>query len=367
MTLSLENSRERQQRLLEVLSDRKLDAAVCGFPAHVYYFTAFLPHWTHQSAVVVFADGSSWLTTPNEPAERAAADRIVSYEASYLYTLRQEQPAIVADQVLEVLKDKKTRRVGIDASLVTSQVALGFEGPAEPIDANLWRMRRKKDPDELELMKGAIRCTQAMHRRAREIVEPGVSELHVFGELHATAVKTAGEPMTALLGNDYACGQLGGPPRKDHLAAAGEIYILDLGPAYRGYFADNTRAIAVNRRPTDAQIEAWQTVTAALQLVEGIARPGIKCRELYETVEAHFKEKRGTGLRHHLGHGVGLQPHEYPHLNPHWDDVLMEGEVVSVEPGLYGAGLAGGIRLENQYLVTADGIKNLVDAPLELT
>ena len=273
---------------------------------------------------------------------------------------------MVAGQVLEALKGKNAQRIGMDASPVTSQVSLGFEGSMEAIDDDMWQMRRRKDPDELELMKMAIRCTETMYRRAGEIVEPGVSELYLFGELHATAVKTAGEPLTALLGNDYACGQLGGPPRKDRPAAAGEIYILDLGPAYRGYFSDNTRAFSVDRQPTDAQLEAWEAVVEAMRLVEKMARPGVKCRELFNAVDAYFKEKRATGMSHHLGHGVGLQPHEYPHLNHHWDDVLMEGELITVEPGQYGPELAGGIRLENEYLVTADGIQNLVDVPLEL-
>ena len=69
---------------------------------------------------------------------------------------------------------------------------------------------------------------------------------------------------------------------------------------------------------------------------------------------------------HHLGHGVGLQPHEYPHLNPKWDDVLLEGETFTAEPGLYGPQLNGGIRLENLYHVTATGVENLIAAPLEL-
>jgi Xaa-Pro dipeptidase len=74
----------------------------------------------------------------------------------------------------------------------------------------------------------------------------------------------------------------------------------------------------------------------------------------------------GKTFPHHLGHGVGLQPHEYPHLNPMWDDVLMEGEVFAAEPGLYGLELAGGIRIENNYLVTASGVENLLSSPMEL-
>jgi Xaa-Pro dipeptidase len=215
-------------------------------------------------------------------------------------------------------------------------------------------------------MKTAIACTKAMYERAREIIEPGVPELTVYAELHAAAVSTAGEPLSAYLGNDYACGVPGGPPRKDRVAQAGELYILDLGPAYRGYFADNSRAFAVNGKPTDAQMRAWETVTATFPIVERMARPGVRCRDIFDAVDAHYRAATGKPFPHHLGHGVGLEPHEFPHLNPRWDDTLIEGEVFTVEPGLYGPELGGGMRLENQYLVRPGGVTNLTPFPLGL-
>jgi Xaa-Pro aminopeptidase len=63
---------------------------------------------------------------------------------------------------------------------------------------------------------------------------------------------------------------------------------------------------------------------------------------------------------------VGLEPHEAPHLNPKWDDVLMEGEVFTAEPGLYAPELRAGMRIENQYLVTAAGVENLTPFPTTL-
>jgi Xaa-Pro dipeptidase len=205
-----------------------------------------------------------------------------------------------------------------------------------------------------------------MYDRARQIVEPGIPELNVYAELHSVAVQTAGEPLSAYLGNDYACAATGGPPRKNRTARSGELYILDLGPAYRGYFSDNCRTIAVNRAPTDAQMRAWTTVMGAFPIVERTARPGARCREIYDAVDDYYREAAGEPFPHHLGHGVGLQPHEYPHLNPKWDDVLMEGEVFTAEPGLYAPELAGGLRIENQYLVTRDGVTNLTPFPAEL-
>ena len=355
-----DHARARQKRLLAEMQAQRLDAVVVAWPQNVYYLTTHRTHWLQQSAVVLWADGRSLLVCANEPARGAAVDDAVAYEANPMGTQRQEQPSVVASRLVEILSARHpTGRIGIDASLVTSQLPTRWEFDAVHINPVLWQLRRRKDPDELELMKTAIACTKAMYDRARQIIEPGVPELTVYSELHAAAVSVAGEPLSAYLGNDYACGVPGGPPRKGRAARAGELYILDLGPAYRGYFSDNSRAFSVDRKPTDAQMRAWETVTAVFPIIERMARPGMRCREIFDAVDAHYREKTGKPFPHHLGHGVGLQPHEFPHLNPKWDDTLMEGEIFTVEPGLYGEELGGGMRIENQYLVTRGGVMNL--------
>jgi Xaa-Pro dipeptidase len=373
--LTVEHSRQRQRRLLDVMQRRRLDAAVVGAPHHCWYFTAQRHFWLNQTGFVLFNDGRSWMAAAQQEPKEAAADETAVFEAKWMSTVRQEQPSVVAELVLEALRKRGAKRIGVDSSMVSAQVVrmLGEQqwgranGPVESIDDELFQLRRRKDPDELELMKKAVACSKAMHARARQIIEPGVEELHVFGELHAAAVKEAGEPLSDRLGNDYACGAGGGPPRRDRRAEAGELYILDLGPAYRGYFADNCRTYSVVRQPTDVQLNVWQNVKDAFPIVERMARPGVRCREIFEAVDEHFRQVRGKGMPHHLGHGVGLQPHEYPHLNPKWDDVLLEGEVFSAEPGQYGEDLRAGIRLENSYVVTSTGVENLLaDVPLEL-
>ncbi len=359
-------SRQRQQRLMQILHERKLDALVLGLAHHVYYATAHRPFWLHSSAFVLFSDGSSVLTSANSPNNAAAADDAVAFEANWLGTQRQEQPAVVADQVRTLLNVRSAKRVGVDASAVTSQLGIRFEGTVESIDTELWQARRAKLPDELALMRRAIDCTKAMYDKAREIIEPGLAEIDLYTQLHAAAVKSSGEPMTALLGNDFACGTGGGPPRSGHRAEAGQLWILDLGPSYRGYFADNARVFAVDRKPTDLQLKTQKAIAETFSIVERMAKPGVKCREIFTAVDEHLKQSLGQGLSHHLGHGVGLQPHEFPHLNPKWDDTLIEGDVFTAEPGIYGKELNGGIRLENQYLVTADGVENLTQFPMEL-
>ncbi len=258
------------------------------------------------------------------------------------------------------------RRVGIEFSSCPPHVSRCCQ-TSELIDLEpeLLRLRRRKDADELALLKRAIAATGRMYERAREIIQPGLNELAMFSALQSVAVECCGEMLSGT-GNDYACGVRGGPPR-DRDCVAGELYILDLGPAYRGYFADNARTLAVNDRPTDDQLAAWQYVCEALRLVERRARSGVSCRELYAEVAAWLNEAPVGSWSSHLGHGIGLYVHETPHLNPNWDDRLEAGDVIAVEPALYAPQLCCGMRIENDYLVTESGLELLSPFPLELS
>ena len=71
--------------------------------------------------------------------------------------------------------------------------------------------------------------------------------------------------------------------------------------------------------------------------------------------------RNGWRFTHHLGHGIGLAPHEAPRLNPHWDDIFQVGDVFTAEPGLYGVDLRAGVRIEQEYLVTEHGVERLSD------
>lgn len=347
MNLDPDFCRKRQQRLAKELSELEIDRAVLALPEHVQYFSGFRPHKLMTAIVAIDADGSSLLVAPNEEPEGHAAGRCVTFKAQHICTLRQEM-AVLATSAL-------TDAIGIRERTEDD----------EQLRETLWKLRRRKDPDELAMMRKAIDCTTAMYGRAREIIEPGISELEVFNQLHATAVEVAGEPLTDL-GNDYQVCSPGGPPRDGVVAKDGDLYILDLGPAYRGYYADNCRTFAVNRNPTDRQLQAWQRCVDVLDHVEKTVNPGVSCPELFASSKAMLDDFEPDAFYHHLGHGVGLYPHETPHLNPNWNDVFEEGDVFTAEPGLYGEDLQAGIRLEQNYLVRADGVERLTSFPLDL-
>jgi Xaa-Pro dipeptidase len=357
--------RRRQARLLEAAANERLDLIVLVLPEHVEYLTGH--RWDHRFAplVALAADGTCLLVCPDKPAADAAADEQRTYEAKWRSTLRNDQREAAAAVLGDWAGGRGLRRVGVEFSACPPHVVHRLAA-AELVDVEptLLAMRRRKDPDEVHVLRRAITACGAMYETARGLIAPGVNELEVFSALQAAAVRSCGEMLTAT-GNDYACGVRGGPPR-DRRCAAGELYILDLGPAYRGYFADTSRTIAVDGKPSDEQLAAWERVCGALEIVERMARPGVRCRAIYEEVFAWLAEAPVGSWSSHLGHGIGLFPHEAPHLNPSWDDVLAEGEVIAVEPALYDPALRTGLRLENDYLVTAAGVELLSPFPLEL-
>jgi Xaa-Pro dipeptidase len=357
--LTASYARQRQQRLATRAGGLGVDALLISDPRHVYYLTGYLASPNHRAALVLRIGGKSTLIAPGQPRMEVAADDVVTYSPM----LRLDQARHVASLANPPLIG--ATRIGCDSSDVAS-LTIRHMSHVVNIDDTLHQMRRVKDPDELATMQRAIDATRAMYERARQIVQPGIAEIEVYNQLHATAVESFGEPMTALLGNDFACGTGGGMPRNGRNAQAGDIYILDLGPAYRGYFADNCRAISVGRNPTDEQLKAWQAIVDVFPIVESLAKPGARTRDIYNAVDEHFLSRFGRRQHHHLGHGVGLVPHEYPFLKPDHDDTLLEGEIFTAEPGIYAPNLRGGVRLENQYLVTGTGVQNLTPFPLEL-
>src|SRR5438105_139882 len=146
-------ARQRQRRLLERVQSRKLDAVVVADPQHVYYLSAFRPTWLHFAGLILFSDSRSLLVSANAPAANTAADEVVSYEANWFSTLRQEQPALVAARLIEALHGRRAKSIGLDASTISSQLAMVVGDGCTPIDPDLWQLRRRKDPDELALMK----------------------------------------------------------------------------------------------------------------------------------------------------------------------------------------------------------------------
>jgi Xaa-Pro dipeptidase len=196
-----------------------------------------------------------------------------------------------------------------------------------------------------------------------------MTEYQAFSIMSEALVHRA-ETSVTLLG-DFACGvrsiTQGGPPTARKLQS-GDLFILDIYPAYNGYVCDLCRTFVIGQ-PSQLQQDTWAHVMQGHSLAERLLRPGAKASQVYEELRAHleaFEPARGS-FKHHAGHGLGLNAWEYPWLTPGSDHVIQEGEVIAFEPGLYSEEMQGGIRLEHNYLVTRNGVVALDSFPMELS
>jgi Xaa-Pro dipeptidase len=356
--------RGRQRRLLEAVEQRHVDLLLLSRRESIQWLTGIHVRPPFEPLAAMTSAGHVTLVVPERQlGEPAAADELIGYEAKWHSTTRDDQQAVSA-AVLRGALPTGSQPVACEFSFFGRYLAEAWQDQAVDVEPVIFQLRQRKDADELRMLRRANDANQAMYQHARQIVEPGVNELDVYAALHSVAVHVLGEPLT-YLGQDFRSAARGGPPR-DRVAQAGELYILDLGVGFRGYYSDNARTIAVGGDPTDDQRRAWEALAGVFPLVESTVCPGASCRALFESVQHLLDEFQPWVFNHHLGHGVGLAPEEGPHLNPYWDDAFAEGQFFTVEPGLYHDELRYGIRLEQNYIVTRDGVELLTDWPLGL-
>jgi len=357
--------KSRQDKLVQWMKAEGVDRALLTTQSHIQYFFGPRFAWTFAAIATIDSDGKSFLLAPHKLPPISAADQMQVYSPKMLSTMRNDQAAVATEVFVQSIGGKiEGQVIAVEFSSYWQHLSAHHTAKLVDLEPQLYKMRRNKSADELAKIRQAIAGTEAMYHVARQIIKPGVSELDIYNALQTTANDVYQEPMTAT-GNDYQVNSRGGSPRSEVQAQAGQLYILDLGPAFRGYFADNARTIAVTDVST-AQQTAWDYVMQVFQMVESEVKPGVSCKVIFQKAQAILDQCPVGEFNHHLGHGIGLFPHEGPHLNPNWDDTFEVGDVFTAEPGLYAPELAAGMRIENDYLVTQHGVENLSPFRMEL-
>jgi Xaa-Pro aminopeptidase len=144
----------------------------------------------------------------------------------------------------------------------------------------------------------------------------------------------------------------------EKLLAAGELVTIDFGVRWHGYHSDETVTLAIGEIGEKLR-EIYAVVLEAHDRAIAAIRPGVPLREI-DAVARDYIVEQGFGdyFGHGLGHGVGLEVHEFPTVSPRSEDVAEEGMVFTIEPGIYIPEL-GGVRIEDMVLVTADSCRTL--------
>lgn len=227
-------------------------------------------------------------------------------------------------------------------------------------------LRAQKDAGEVAQIRTA--GAMAMHalRETLEAVRVGMTELEVCGTLER-ALRDAGSdahPFPPII----ASGPRSALPHaraSGRAIAPGEFLLLDFGASAGGYCSDVTRTVVLGHAD-DRQRETYEAVREANRVAREGIRAGMRGRE-GDALARTVLEARGLGelFGHGLGHGIGLEVHEAPRLSRLAEEVLPEGSVVTIEPGVY-VPEWGGVRIEDDVHLSADGADLLTDFTREL-
>lgn len=260
-------------------------------------------------------------------------------------------------------KRNKIKKLAVDTLSVEAWHALVKEsGGKMTLKINrklMWTLRKVKTAEELALLRKAGELTSEGVKAAYEVVTPGMKEYEVAAEVEY-AMRKQGSYGTAFdtIVASGACSAFPHGGCGDRVIREGDLVVVDVGATYKFYRSDMTRTLVAGK-PSEKQQQLYEIVQAAHDKAFEAMKANAKARDV-DGVARKIISEAGYGecFVHGLGHGVGLEVHEPPTLNPSSKDLLAAGNVVTAEPGVYVVGY-GGVRVEDTVLVQENGAKKL--------
>jgi Xaa-Pro aminopeptidase len=355
-SVDLNSSRSRIHRLRLSLSQHRADALLVTHLPNIRYLCGF----SGSSAILLVESSRATLFTDSRytlQAREEVHDAAVSIVRQGLIRA-----------VGEALKRRRRVRLGFSPSQLTvaqKDALQSFSGSHVrwvPIPGEVERLRAIKDAGELALMRDAALLIGEVWTAALRHVRPGVSELAVAAEIErGMKLRGASGPSFETI---VASGRRSAWPHAQptpKLLKKNELVVLDQGAILRGYCSDMTRTVFLGRAAGRVR-GLYNAVLEAQLAAKSAIRPGIKAGDV--DFAARKVLRRHGCVRyftHSTGHGLGIEVHEMPRLGMNEETLLEEGMVITVEPGVYIEGL-GGIRIEDDVVVTAHGAQDLTSA-----
>ena len=224
-------------------------------------------------------------------------------------------------------------------------------------------LRAVKDLEELRTIREAANLISSVFRKLVPSIKPGVAELDLAAEIEYGIKRGGGSGPsfeTIVASGPRSAWAHARPTSK--LLRKSELVVFDQGAIIRGYCSDMTRTVFVGQAPGRIR-NLYNAVLDAQQAAKRAIRPGVTAGDVDEAARGALRARKlDRYFTHSTGHGLGLEVHEMPRLGRGDETVLREGMVLTVEPGVYLEGV-GGIRIEDDVVVTATGCSDLTTAP----
>lgn len=350
---------ERVKRLRQLMEEEQLEAILIGSEHNRRYMSGF----TGSSGMLLISLDSCYLLTDfryrTQAPEQAIGYQIIEHGPNPM------------EEVRALLVENKMTKLAFEQHHVTYAEFTAWtnmmpEVELQPATGLVEQLRMVKDEAELQIMQEAAELADRTFSYIQQLIRPGMLETDIALEMEVF-MRTNGATSSSF-DTIVASGERSALPHgvaSDRAIGTDEFVKLDFGAYYNGYCSDLTRTVVVGT-PTSKHREIYSIVLEAqLHALEHI-KPGMTGREadaLARDVIARYGY--GDMFGHGTGHGLGMEIHEAPRLSKLSEMILTPGMTVTVEPGIYIPGF-GGVRIEDDIVITDSGIKILTSSPKDL-
>ncbi|MBN2479024.1 MAG: aminopeptidase P family protein [Parachlamydiales bacterium] len=354
------NFNKRIENLKNYLVEKKLDLLILDDPISLLYLTGLTLSlgkiFISKEKSVLFVDGRYF-----ENAKKHSEIEVRNLSEKNFSDF--------------IINENEIQKIGFDSSIITynsyeklssfiekiKNVKNSLNLQLIPIANPLKEFRSIKDLDEISLMKQAAALNWKGFEHACQFLKEGITEKQLALEYEIFVKKNGAQKLSF---DPIVC--FGKNSSKPHHVSGltklklDDIVLMDIGCTFNNYSSDMTRVIFFGK--ADPTLEKIYSITKKAQMKAlSLCRPNTKIKDLDLAAREVFKEENyENNFVHSLGHGVGLEIHEYPRIKSDGDDkedVLKQGMVITIEPGLYIPDF-GGVRYEDTILITQNGYEN---------
>ena len=349
---------EKIEKIMAALDEHGLDGILITSP----YNRRYASNFTGTAGAVLISKKKSLFITDFRYTEQASK-QCTGYGIV-------QQKGSITDEVAQQIINLGIKKLGFEQDHVSFAAFKEYESLFQteliPVSGIIEKLRLIKTSSEIKILKEAAKIADAAFEHIITFIRPGISELDVSNELEFF-MRKAGATSSSF-DTIVASGVRSALPHgvaTDKLIEKGDLVTLDFGAYYNGYASDITRTIAVGEVSQELK-DIYDVVLHAQKRGVDRIKSGMSGKEADALTRDYISEKGyGEYFGHSTGHGIGLEIHEGPTLSLKSDTILEPGMVVTVEPGIYIPNL-GGVRIEDDTLITEDGNETLTHSNKEL-
>ncbi|MBO0483111.1 M24 family metallopeptidase [Candidatus Enterococcus courvalinii] len=348
----------RVEKLRKKMQAENLDSFLVTSPYNLRYLTNF----TGTTGLAVITLDKAFFITDFRYTEQAAS------QAQGFEIIKNVGP--IFDEVADLVKRENLNALAFEETTVSfleySVLEEIINAELIPISGMIEELREVKDEEEISIIEKACSIADMAYEHILKMIRPGMTEIEVANQVdfYMRSLGATSVSFDTIVASGLRSAMPHGVA-SDKVIEQGDLITLDFGCYYQGYVSDMTRTFAIGD-PGEKLKEIYQIVLDAQLAVLDAAKPGLTGIQL-DAVARDYITKHGYGeaFGHSTGHGIGLEIHEGPNVSSRAEKQFVPGNVITDEPGIYLPGI-GGVRIEDDLLITKEGNRVLTHSPKEL-